>query len=93
MVNDFYPTISLKVFNNLRTCFQIFDHIPMRLPRKFEKCYSGKTTDVSLYDTMFTARLRFLMTELHHQLANYLGLSVSQMAPNAWRIFIKAKVI
>lgn len=31
--------------------------------------------------------------ELHHQLANYLGLSISQIAFNAWRIFIGAKVI
>ena len=72
----------LKVFNNLRTRFQIPDHIPMRLPRKFEKCYSSKTANVSLYDAMFTTGLRLPLTELHRQLANYLGLFVSQIAPN-----------
>ena len=92
-INDFYPTMSLKVFNNLLTRFQIPDHILVWLLRKFEKCYSGKIVDVSLYDAVFTAGLRILLIELHHQLANYLGLSVNQLTPNVWRIFIKAEVI
>ena len=92
-VNDFYPTMSLKVFNNLRTRFQIPNHIPMQLLRKSEKCYLGKTADIGLYDAIFTARLRLLLMELHRQLTNSLGLSVSQIAPNAWRIFIGAEVI
>ena len=65
MVNDFYLTMSLKVFNNLHTRFQILDHIPMRLLRKFKKCHLGKTANVDLYDTMLTARLRLPLTELH----------------------------
>ena len=36
---------------------------------------------------------RFPLTELHRQLANFLGLSISQIALNAWRIFIGAEVI
>jgi len=52
-----------------------------------------KTVDVDMYDAMFTAGLRLLLTELHRQLANYLGLSVSQLAFNAWRIFIGAEAI
>lgn len=46
-----------------------------------------------MYDAMFTADLRLLLMELHHHLANYLGLSVSHIALNAWRIIIGAKVI
>ena len=46
-----------------------------------------------MYDAMFTAGLRLPLTKLHRQLANYLGLSVSQIASNIWRIFISAKVI
>ena len=46
-----------------------------------------------MYDAMFTAGLRLPLMELHCQLANYLSLSISQLAPNAWRIFIGAKVI
>ena len=49
--------------------------------------------DVGMYDAMFTASLRLLLTKLHCQLTNYLGLSFSQLAFNVWRIFIGAKVI
>ena len=69
------------------------DNIPIRLPGKFEKCYTGKTANVGMYDTMFTAGLRLSLTVLHCQLANFLGLSVSQIAPNALRIFIGAEIL
>ena len=65
MVNDFLPTMSDKVFNTLCDCYQIPDNIPICLPRKFEKCYSGKTVDVSMYDAMFAAGLRLPLTALH----------------------------
>ena len=82
-----------KVFNTLCDRYQILDNIPIHLPRKFEKCHSGKTTNVGMYDAMFAARLRLPLMALHRQLANFLGLSVSQIAPNAWRIFIGAKIL
>lgn len=85
--------MSDKVFNTLCDYYQIPENIPLRLPRKFERCYSRRTVDVSMYDAMFTVGLRLPLTELHLQLANYLGLFVSQIAPNAWRIFIGAEVI
>ena len=77
IVNDFYPTMSPNVFNKLRDRFQIPDSIPIRLLTKHERYYPGKTTDVSMYDTMFAADLRLPLTELHRQLANYLRLSVN----------------
>ena len=82
-VNDFKPTMTTNVFKNLRDCYQIPDHIPIRLPGKFEKCYLRKTTDVNMYDAMFTAGLRLPLMSLHRQLANFLGLSVTQIAPNS----------
>ena len=85
--------MSDKVFKELRTRYQIPDHIPICLPRENERCYSGRTVDVGMYDAMFAARLRLPLTALHHQLANFLGLSVSQIAPNAWRIFIRAEIL
>ena len=85
--------MTTNIFKNLRDCFQIPENIPIHLPWKFEKCYSRKTTNVGIYDAMFTAGLRLPLTELHRQLANFLGLSISQIAPNAWRIFIGAKVL
>ena len=92
-VNDFYPTMSQRVFNTLQDRHQIPNNIPIHLPSKFEKCYLSKTADVGMYDAMFTVGLRLPLTESHHQLANYLGLSISQIALNAWRILIGAKVI
>ena len=93
MVNNFYLTMSPNVFNKLRDHFQIPENIPIHLPRKFERCYSGKTANVGMYNAMFAAGLRLSLVELHRQLANYLGLSISQIAPNVWRIFLGAEVI
>ena len=92
-INDFLPAMLDKVFNTLCDRYQILDNIPIHLPRKFEKCHSGKTTNVGMYDAMFAARLRLPLMALHRQLANFLGLFVSQIAPNAWRIFIGAKIL
>ena len=72
-----------NIFENLRDRYQILDHIPIRLPGKFKKCYSRKTANIDMYDAMFTAGLRLPLTTLHRQLANFLGLSVNQIAPNA----------
>ena len=76
-VDDFNPTMSDKVFNTLRDHYQIPENIPICLLVKCEKCYSERTTDVGMYDAMFTAGLRLLLTDLHRRLANYLGLSIS----------------
>ena len=46
-----------------------------------------------MYDAMFAVGLRLPLTALHRQLADFLGLSVSQIAPNAWRIFISAEIL
>ena len=64
-VNDFLPTMMANIFKNLRDRYQIPDHIPIRLLRKFEKCYSRKTADVGMYDAMFVAGLRLPLTTLH----------------------------
>lgn len=85
--------MSRKVFNTLCDHYQIPDNIPFHLLEKLEKYYSKKTTNVGMYDAMFTAGSRLPLMKLHCQLANYLGLSVSQITPNTWRIFIGAEVI
>ena len=92
-VNKFLPSMSDKIFSELRIRYQISKHIPIRLPYENEKCYTGRTVDVSMYDSMFTAGLRLLLTALHRQLVDYLGLSVSQIAPIAWRTFIGAEIL
>ena len=85
--------MSDKIFNELRVRYQIPEHIPIRLPYENEKCYTGRTADVGMYDAMFAAGLRLPLTALHRQLVDYLGMSVSQIAPNAWRTFIGAEIL
>ena len=46
-----------------------------------------------MYNDMFAAGLRLPLTALHRQLVDFLGLSVSQITPNAWRIFISAEIL
>ena len=76
-VNKFLPLINDKVFKELRIRYQIPKHIPICLPRENGRYYSGRTADVGMYDTMFTTGLKLPLTALHHQLADFLGLSVS----------------
>ena len=82
-INKFLPKMSNRVFKELRTRYQIPDHIPIRLPRKNERCYLGRTTDVGMCDAMFAAGLRLPLTALHCQLVDFMGLSVIQITPNA----------
>ena len=42
---------------------------------------------------MLKAGLRFPLNSLHRELLKYLGLSISQISPNAWRVFITIKVL
>ena len=92
-VNDFLPTMTAKIFKDLRDRYQILDHITICLPGKFEKCYSGKTADFGMYDAILAVGFRLPLTALHRQLVNFLDLSVSQITPNAWRIFIGAEIL
>ena len=65
VVNKFLPSMSNKIFSELRVKYQIPEHIPIRLPYENEKCYTGKTADVGMYDAMFAAGLRLPLTALH----------------------------
>ena len=85
--------MSDKIFSELRVRYQIPEHIPIRLLKENEKCYSGRTADVDMYDAMFAVGLRLSLTTLHRQLVDFLGLSVSQITLNAWRNFIGAKIL
>ena len=42
---------------------------------------------------MLKAGLKFPLSSLHHELLKYLGLSVSQIPSNAWRVFIAMEVL
>ena len=92
-VNKFLPSMNNKIFSELCVRYQILEHIPIRLPYENEKCYTRRIAEVGMYDAMFAVELRLSLTALHRQLVDYLGLSVSQIAPNAWRTFIGAEIL
>ena len=46
-----------------------------------------------MYEQMLKAGLRFPLSSLHRELLKCLGLSVNQMSPNAWRVFIAMEVL
>ena len=67
--------------------------MPIRKGDLGEKCYDGKSFGVGFYEAAFIAGLRLPFTTLHRWLASYLGVFVSQIALNAWRIFIGTEVL
>ena len=64
-INKFLPSMSDKIFKELHVRYQIPEHIPICLPKENEKCYTGRTADVGMYDAMFTVGLRLPLTALH----------------------------
>ena len=82
-VNNFMSTIKETHFKTLRAIYQIPDYIPIRLPYKSEKCYYNGVDDVGVYEQVFKAGLRFPLNSLKRELLQHLGLSVSQISPNA----------
>ena len=42
---------------------------------------------------MLKAGLRFPLSVLHHRLLQYLGLAVTQISSNAWRVFLGVEVL
>ena len=92
-VNAFTSTIKEAHFKTLRANYQIPNYIPIRLPYKSKKCYYEGIDSVGVYEQVLKASLRFPLNSLHRELLKYLGLSVSQISPNAWRVFIAMEVL
>ena len=65
----------------------------MRLPYKTEKCYYEGLEDLGVYEQILKAGLRFPLSTLHRRLLQYLGFSVNQISPNAWRVFLSVEVL
>ena len=92
-VHKFRSIIKEKHFSTFRANFQISDNIPIRLPYVSEKCYYKGIEGVGVYEQMLKAGLRFPLSTFHRELLNYLGLSVTQISPNAWRVFIAIEIL
>ena len=82
-VHKFTSVIKEKHFSTFRANFQIPDYIPICLPYVSEKCYYEGVEGVGVYEQMLKAGLRFPRSTLHRELLKYLGLSVTQISPNA----------
>ena len=89
-VNNFISTIKETHFKTLREKYQIPDHIPLRLPYKSEKCYYE---GVEVYKQMLKAGLRFPLSALHCCLLQHLGSTVTQITPNACRVFLGVEIL
>ena len=46
-----------------------------------------------MYEQVLKASLRFPLNSLKRELLKHLGLSISQISPNAWRVFIAMEVL
>ena len=92
-VHKFVSTIKEVHFKTIRAIYQIPDRIPIRLPYKSEKCYYDGVGDLGVYEQALKAGLRFPLNILKRELLRHLGLSVSQISPNAWRVFIAMEVM
>ena len=48
---------------------------------------------MGIYEQILKVGLRFPLSTLHRRLLQYLGLSVNQISPNAWRVFLSVEVL
>ena len=93
MVNYFVSTIKENHFKTLRENYKIPENIPIHQPYKSERCYYDGVEGVGVYEQMLKAGLRFPLSSLHRELLKCLGLSVNQVSPNAWGIFIAMEIL
>ena len=92
-VHKFISVIKEKHFSTFRAIFQIPNYISIRLPYVLEKCYYEGVDIVGVYEQVLKAGLRFPLSTLHRKLLKYLGLSITQISPNAWRVFIAMEIL
>ena len=92
-VHKFTSVIKEKHFSTFRAIFQIPDYITICLPYVSKKCYYEGVDGVRVYEQMLKTGLRFPLSTLHRELLKYLGLSITQISPNAWRVFIAMEIL
>ena len=92
-MHKFTSIIKEKHFSTFRAIFQIPDYITICLPYVSKKCYYEGVDGVRVYEQMLKTGLRFPLSTLHRELLKYLGLFVTQISPNAWRVFIAMEIL
>uniref|UniRef100_A0A2N9IM90 Transposase (putative) gypsy type domain-containing protein n=1 Tax=Fagus sylvatica TaxID=28930 RepID=A0A2N9IM90_FAGSY len=78
---------------SLRSQYQIPENIVVRLPDEGEWACSSNGEDIALYEDSLTGGLRLPFKAFEREILHRLGISPSQLNPNAWRIMTGLQVL
>ena len=82
-----------KDIGRLRSRYQIPENIVVRLPDDGEWACSSNREDIALYEDSLTGGLRLPFKPFEREILHRLGISPSQLNPNAWRIMTGLQVL